>query len=795
MAISGCIVDTDYTEIDGKTYVQIFGRLENKQSFVVMNEFGPYFFVKKADRAKLKDLLKNFVVNETELTSFSGESVLRISCKNQTEMNELTKGIHEGEFQTYEADIKPHIRYIIDNNLKGSLEIEGEYEDSERVDRVYKNAKVFPGNSNVKLKVLSVDIETSGKDLACIGMCSENYEKVFLISGKSIPGIISCRDVEDCLTKFKEEVVKFDPDIITGWNFIDFDLKFLSDLFKKNEIPFDIGRTNDVLKLKIQNGFFRQSTASVIGRQVIDALGLIKDPFIKEAPSIKSAKFESYTLEDVSQQILGSGKLIKGSNRHLEIQRLYESSNVSDLKKLADYNLMDCKLVYDILVKTKMIELAVERSHLTGMTLDKLTASIAAFDSLYIREARKKGFVSPSLRFGEKEEKLKGGYVYSEGSGIFNNILILDFKSLYPSIIKTFNIDPASYIGKIPGKNEDVIETPNKVYFKNSSGILPEIIGELHKAREKAKKEKRELSSYAIKIIMNSFWGVMASPNCRYFDFDMASSITAFARQIIQLTAKKIEERGDNVIYSDTDSVFVKVNMSREDANKKGLEIQNYINDFYKKYVKEIYSRDSYLDIEFKKQYLSMMIPNLRMKGKATIDEDSGEETPAEIKSAKKRYAGLVYDNGKEELEIVGLEAIRGDWTEAAQEFQKELLLKVFRKQEFKKFIKDYIESIRSGKLDEKLMYRKSIRKSLSEYTKITPPHVKAARKLEVLDSNIIEYFITVKGPEPKQKLKNKLDYDYYIDKQIKPIANQVLGLVGEVFEDITEGSKQKKLF
>jgi DNA polymerase-2 len=807
--MKGYIVDTDYTEIDGKTFVQIFGRLENGESFVVLNEFIPYFFIKKSDKAKLKDLLDNFEVREDESTSFSGEKVLRVIGKSQTEMNKLIHEIHEGKYDTFEADIKPHIRYIIDNNLKGSIEIDGEYENSERVDRVYRDAKVFPANSNVKLKVLSIDIESCNKDLYCIGMYSKNYEKVFFISKQNVPGTISCKDESDCLEKFKEEVVKFDPDIITGWNLVDFDLKFLSDAFKKNKIPFDIARTNENVKLKIQTGFFRKSSASVVGRQIIDGLELIKDPFIQEAPSIKSAKFESYTLENVAQQILGTGKLIKGDNRHLEIERLYTGENVSDLKKLADYNLMDCKLVYDILEKTKMIELAVERSHLTGMTMDKLTASIAAFDSVYIREARKKGFVSPSLRFGEKEEKLKGGYVYSAGSGIFNNILILDFKSLYPSIIKTFNIDPASYIGTSPGKEENVIESPNKAYFKNSSGILPEIIGELHKAREKAKKEKRELSSYAIKIIMNSFWGVLATPNCRYFDFDMASAITAFARNIIQMTAKKIEEKGDKVIYSDTDSVFVKVDMSSEKANERGVEIQNNINDFYKKYVKEIYNRDSYLDIEFKKQYTSMMIPDLRMKAKASEENEEVEEVVN--KSAKKRYAGLVWNSGahagvpesasrspagqKEELEIVGLEAIRGDWTEAAQEFQRELLMRVFKKQEHKNFIKDYVDSIRKGKLDDKLLYRKSIRKDLTEYTKTTPPHVKAARMLDVLDSNIIEYFITVKGPQPKQKLKDKLDYDHYIEKQIKPIANQVLGLLGEVFEDVAAGSKQKKLF
>jgi DNA polymerase-2 len=783
--IKGFVVDTDYTNIGEDTYVQLFGRLENGQSFVVLNKFKPYFFIKEKDRGKMKSLDGEFKIEDSKLTDFAKESVCKIVCKNQEQMNKLVRELHEEEMDTFESDIRPYVRFMIDNDLKAGIEIDGEYENSERVDRVYRNADVSACVIVPKLKILSVDIETSGdgKKLFCIGMYSNKYKKSFIVGKSKVEDVVCCKDEEECLLKFKEELKSFDPDIITGWNLIKFDLNYLNNLFKKYKIPFDIGRTNDNLRLKIETNFFRNSSANAVGRQIIDGLDFIRDPFIKEAPSIKSAKFESYTLENVAQEILGQGKLIKGDNRHVEIERLYASDKASDLRKLLDYNMMDCELVYEILEKTKMIELAIERSELTGVTFDRLTASIVAFDSVYIREARKRGLVSPAVRFGQKEERLKGGYVYSSASGIFNNVLILDFKSLYPSIIKTFNIDPSSYLGHNLEKEKNVVEAPNKVYFRNNEGILPQIISELHIAREKAKKEKRELSSYAIKIIMNSFWGVLASQNCRYFDFNMASSITSFARMIIQLTAKKIEEKGYHVIYSDTDSVFVEANNTDIDkADKLGPEIQDYVNNFYKKYVKDNYSRDSYLDLEFKKQYVSMMIPSLRK------DDD-------EQKAAKKRYAGLVSENGKESLEITGLEAIRGDWTEAAGDFQKELLMKVFKRQEVDVFIKSYVKEVLSGKLDKKLVYRKSIRKELDEYTKTTPPHVKAARKLDSIESNIIEYFITTDGPEPIQKLKHKLDYEHYIDKQIKPIANQVLGLFNKNFDDIMDGNKQRKLF
>jgi len=163
--------------------------------------------------------------------------------------------------------------------------------------------------------------------------------------------------------------------------------------------------------------------------------------------------------------------------------------------------------------------------------------------------------------------------------------------------------------------------------------------------------------------------------------------------------------------------------------------------------------------------------------------------------AAKKRYAGLKEVKGKEELEIVGLEAIRGDWTDAARDFQRQLLLKAFHKKPVAEFIRDYVKKIQAGKIDEKLVYSKSIRKALAKYTKTTPPHVKAARKLDHLDSNIIKYYITTEGPEPIQKLTHSIDYDHYIKKQIEPIATQILSLIDKDFESIINKSKQAKLF
>lgn len=759
---------------DSKTVVQLFGRLENGQSFAAIKKLSPYFFIKKKDCKKLP-----FKFEETKFKNFAGEEVVKITFENQTDLNNAYKDHHK-EMDIYEADLKPHTRFIIDNDLLANIRIEGEYQSSEKIDRIYREPKIsaIPQESfTPKLKVISLDTESDKNgNLYCIGLYGENYKKNFMITKHDLENTVACKNLEDCLEKFKQEILKIDPDIIIGWNVIDFDLAFLKELFAKYKIPFDIGRTNDQPRLRIESNFFRASSVSIPGRQVLDGINLIKDPLIKEAPSIKFADFDSFTLEDVSQALIGRGKLLKGKDRHNEIESLYKTNTQKSLQSLVDYNLMDCELVYEILEKTKMIELAIERSQLTGLTFDRLTGSIVAFDSLYIREARKNNLVSPSNEYKQKENRITGGYVHSTNPGLYKNVLVLDFKSLYASIIQTFNIDPASFIKK---EEKDCVKAPNGACFKNQDGLLPQILRRLHLAREKAKKEKRELSNFAIKTIMNSFWGVLASPNLRYFDLEMANAITHFGRFIVQLTAKEIEKMGYKTIYSDTDSVFVETRLGKEKANALGDKIAKDINNFYLDYVLKDYHRNSFLELQFQKQYFAMIIPQVR----------GGEG------AAKKRYAGLVEKNGKEEVEVVGLEAIRGDWTQAAQEFQIELLNKLFHEEPIEKYIRDYLKKIRAGKLDDKLIYRKSIRKELDKYTKTTPPHVKAARKLDSLESNVIEYYITLDGPEPIQKIRHNIDYEHYVEKQIKPIAQQILSIFNQKFEDLAKDSKQTKLF
>jgi len=341
----------------------------------------------------------------------------------------------------------------------------------------------------------------------------------------------------------------------------------------------------------------------------------------------------------------------------------------------------------------------------------------------------------------------------------------------------TFNIDPYDFVGKKKGKN--LVCAPNGACFRNAQGILPSIIKDIMKHREEVKKKKDLVSSFALKTLLASFYGALGSPVCRFFSMDMANAITAFARFTIKETAELIRKEGYEVIYSDTDSIFVVSRAKNvKEADKVGEKLQKTINSYYDKIIPKKYGRKSYLELEYEKCFVKFLMPKLR-----------GSE-----KGAKKRYAGLLIKNGKEEIKFTGLEFVRRDWTELSKTFQLTLLDLIFHEKDVQSFVKKFVEDLKKGKYDKQLVYRKSLRKPIEEYV-VTPPHVKAAKKMEVIDSSLIQYVITTDGPEPLSNIKHEIDYDHYINKQIKPIADSVLCFYDLTFDDLIKGNSQKTLF
>ena len=283
--------------------------------------------------------------------------------------------------------------------------------------------------------------------------------------------------------------------------------------------------------------------------------------------------------------------------------------------------------------------------------------------------------------------------------------------------------------------------------------------------RAAAKKEGNDLASYTYKIVMNSFYGVLGTSTCRFASGQLAGAITHTGHYLLKWCRDLFQENGWNVLYGDTDSLFLDAHLpeeiSPEEAIKKGHEICEMVNQKLSEHLKIEFGLESQLELEFEKLYKKLLLPPAR---------------GSESRGRAKGYAGMILKTDGEELQIVGMEAVRRDWTKLSHIFQRGLLTLLFKDApatEMEQFIKDELEQIRTGQKDGQLIYRKALRKPVEEYTKTTPPHVKAARLLPN-PSGVIQYVMTNQGPQPVGFQTDSMDYTHYIDKQIKPIVETI---------------------
>ena len=317
---------------------------------------------------------------------------------------------------------------------------------------------------------------------------------------------------------------------------------------------------------------------------------------------------------------------------------------------------------------------------------------------------------------------------------------------------------------------------------------MPEIITDLWEQRDQAKKENDQARSQAIKIIMNSFYGVLGSGGCAFYDTKLASSITLRGHEIMQQTAKWIEDKGLEVIYGDTDSIFVLLNQdnlngnANANANKIGTSLADYINREWKLKLTKERQLDCHLEIQFESHFTQFLMPTIR-----------GSEH-----GSKKRYAGLLNVDGKEKLIFKGLENVRSDWTALAKDFQERLYQMIFHGQDPTEFILDVVQQTLSGELDHKLVYKKRLRRRLDSYVKNVPPHVKAARiadaenlklnkPLRYQNKGSISYLMTVNGAQPLETISAIIDHQFYVDRQIEPVADGILPFVGLSFREMVD--------
>ncbi|MDR1948860.1 MAG: DNA polymerase II [Spirochaetaceae bacterium] len=810
------------------------GRLEDGRSFAAMeSRWSPSFHIRQDDLPRCLPLLSSikYETRRGDLLAFPGtEPLVALRFFRYGDRTVAFRLLEKAGIPSPDGDMKPAEAFLAEQGIRMAVEIRGPSRPGRRVDLVFPDPRLLPGEESdaagTVLRIASIDIETDTGDNSiravgyvftdsafarqrglvrvlappgtAVGTEAVGTEPMGTAVGTepgeaaadSAGGLFFHPDEASLLRAFIGDIRAADPDVLTGWNFLDFDFPRLAERCERLGIPFVLGRSPEAAKYFPPGTGRRSAAALVPGRQVVDALRVLRSGPVR---------FSDYTLETVAQSVLGEGKLLgaageapaafTGEAKIAALDRLYRE----DPGTFGRYCYTDAELVPRILAKTGLFRLTMERAALTGVSLDKAWTSVVSFERIYGLELRRRGIApSPPLPPDARVSGAAGGTVLDPRPGLFSNIAVFDFRSLYPTIIRTFNIDPLSHAladtvpspaAGMPGR----IEAPNGAVFSGVPGVLPGLIAEYFAARRRALEAGDANAAYVYKILMNSFYGVLGTGACRYGRTELAGAITSFARKWLFLSRDWFVERGCPVLYGDTDSLFVETGLpdktGLEEFRRRCGELTLGLNGFLTGRIREEYGLESCIELRFEKAYRRFMIPHLR----------SFHENQA-LRGRAKGYGGyLLGEDGSLTVEVKGMEAVRSDATPLARRVQLELLELVFAaacrpagpdagdgEAALRKRVFEILKDLRAGKLDDELVYRKRLSRPPETYTASTPPQVKAARALGWKGRRgTVAYVITQNGPEPAGLPHGPLDYDHYADSQVFPVARSIAAAAG----------------
>lgn len=783
--LAGFILSRHWHDTDTGIELEYWLYTEHGPVRVCVPDQESVFFIAQSRIDELAPLLgiqRGWRVQPLAMVSPDNQPVAGVYCKSYKRARDIATILRRA-MPLWEADVRPPDRFLMERFIKSSVLLPGQNGNlegaSEQVTPVLSQPQMRPAPAGLpRFKVVSLDIETDmrAEQLFSIAVWGEGARQVFMVhEAGELQGpaqdefqLHACASETDCLTRFFAWLQNYDPDIIIGWAVVGFDLWVLDKMCRRLNIPYALGRDSRVPSWRQDINDRDKRYITIPGRVALDGIELLRMAFYQ---------FESFSLEFVARSLLGDGKLLKGSGRGEEITRLF----AEDKLQLARYNLKDCELVWDIFIATELIAFASAKSQMTGLPLDRIGGSAAAFEFSYLPKLHRLGYVAPSIGDCKLDLSSPGGYVLESKPGLFKQVLVFDFKSLYPSIMRTFNIDPAAFWLAQHQQLPQAQTVPgfHGAQFSRQQAILPGLITDLWQLRDQAKRDNNQPLSQAIKIIMNSFYGVLGSNLCRFYDPRVASSITLRGHEILQNTQRWFNDQGFEVIYGDTDSVFVWLgdDFEQQSCAQVGKELAIKLNRFWHQRLQTEYNVQSFLEIQFETHFSRFFMPKIR-----------GQET-----GSKKRYAGLVAKHNQNEVLIRGLEAVRSDWTALARDFQRQVFTRVFNDQPVKQYIMDITAQLHAGHWDDKLVYRKRLRRPLADYDSISPPHVQAARALQAAGEDIrrgdwVEYVITLQGACPKTLSVNQhLDYAHYQEKQLAPVVDGLLAALGTSYHQIVD--------
>lgn len=666
------------------------------------------------------------------------------------------------------------------------------------------------------LKIVSVDIECVGvrnafpssktdpiiqigNTLTMFGRLDSTAQDIFCLKETAgIPGVnVHWYDTErELLEGWRRYFLKADPDVVIGYNIKGFDLPYILDrgeILKIDNFAV-LGRSQKRVKARETTmssnefGSISSTEVEIDGRLVMDMMLVIRRGF----------KLRSYSLNSVSIHFLKEQKEDVPYSSMEELQAKDKDSR----RRIASYCLRDTVLPLRLFNHLDTLINYTELARVTGVPIEYFfTRGISVkMLTLIYRAAAKEDFIVPVIDPFETDRSYEGGFVMEPKRGFYNKpISVMDFSSLYPSIMISRNICYTTLLSKQQYEEIGGIKTPTNNYFcsqETKRGLLPRILVDLLASRKKtragladekdpAKKACLNGRQLAIKLCANSLYGFTGATTGKLPCFEISQSVTSFGREMIVFTKKLIEETFSRasgyshdsvVIYGDTDSVMVDFN---ESDLGRVFEMSREISAFVSsKFVKPV-------ALEFEKVYYPYLLIN------------------------KKRYAGLLYSNPDKpsKIDTKGIETVRRDNCGLVKNVVETVLERILHERDVEsaqQFVRDVVRDLYLGRTDLSLLViSKSLTKTGDKYGS-KQAHVELAEKLRKRDENTapvlgdrIPYVIVNKGKkvaayekseDPVYVLEHNLpiDTEYYIEQQLsKPlhrIFEPIMDNVDELF-------------
>ncbi|NQV09477.1 hypothetical protein HQ529_06525 [Candidatus Woesearchaeota archaeon] len=807
------LLDIEHKIIDNKPVVFMYGRTsDNRQICVVDKNTTPYFFVIISKSANLEEVVKKLQNIRLESDGFTyhitgaevvqrkyyGKDVnaVKLYVNIPKGVSLISKAIKDIEWieSIFESDISFVRKYMIDKNIMplSQLDVEGDYINMKSKVSVFelKDIKTAsPGDNLSEFRILGFDIEAYnplGKDIinnknqaVMVSFYSKDMKKTitwkkFDTTNKDIEFVNNEREL---LTRFKEVIESYKPDILTGYSSDTLDFPYLDERARENNIELDLGL--DQSNIKITRG-------RAINSRIKGIVHMDTNKFVKKILG-RTLDVEDYKLSSISKELLDEDK------KEIDLKMLADvwENKPKELAKFCEYSMHNAEIKLNLL--EKMLPTIIEIIKLVGLPL--FSACRSSYSQLVefhlIRQSRVFGELIPNRPdFSEiikrKKQTYKGSFVLEPIPGLYEDIVIFDYRSLYPSVISSHNISPMTQncsccendVKHVPIEEENIWFCSKKKGFV--SAVMEELISRRMRIREMIKEKSSmflDARQESLKILANSFYGYLGFSASRWYSLDCVNSITAYGRYYIKKVIDMAEKKGFTTIYSDTDSIFISMKGKKKDDLTKFSEEVNM-------------ELPGLMELDYEGHYKS----GLFVSGK---EKDKG---------AKKKYA-LLSDNNI--LKITGFETVRRNVSVIARETQKNVIKIILEKNNPEQafdYLKDILNKLRDKKIPvEKTLILTQLQKKIDDYDHISP-HVAVAKRMkgygiDVKPGLMVKYLIVKGDGKIRDKARllqevkgNEYDADYYINNQVVPAVDKIFKVFEINVGELVEKKDQSKL-